>query len=75
MAAHSSILAWENPMDRGAWLTTVHELDTTEQLTHTDCRSLVCFPPENSMVDIIMPISQMSRLGLWDFTELPDENS
>ena len=75
MAAHSSILAWENPMDRGAWQTTVHELDTTEQLTHTDCGSLVCFPPENSMVDIIMPISQMSRLGLWDFTELPDENS
>ena len=24
MAAHSSILAWENPMDRGAWQATVH---------------------------------------------------
>ena len=24
MAAHSSILAWGNPMDRGAWWATVH---------------------------------------------------
>ena len=38
MATHSSILAWRNPMDRGAWWVTVHgvpELDTTERLTHT----------------------------------------
>ena len=26
MAAHSSILAWKNPMDRGAWWTIVHEI-------------------------------------------------
>ena len=24
MEIHSSILAWENPMDRGAWQATVH---------------------------------------------------
>ena len=33
MATHSSILASENPMDRGAWWATVHtvaESDTTE---------------------------------------------
>ena len=24
MAAHSSILAWGNPMDRGAWQATIH---------------------------------------------------
>ena len=24
MATHSSILAWRNPMDRGAWRATVH---------------------------------------------------
>ena len=24
MATHSSILAWENPRDRGAWQATVH---------------------------------------------------
>ena len=36
MATCSSILAWENPMDRGAWWAAVHgaskELDMTEQL-------------------------------------------
>ena len=38
MATHSSILAWKNPMDGGAWQATVNgvaELDTTEQLTLT----------------------------------------
>ena len=28
MATHSSILAWENPVDRGAWRATVHGIDT-----------------------------------------------
>ena len=34
MATHSSILAWENPMDRGTYQATVHavaESDTTTQ--------------------------------------------
>ena len=35
MATHSSILAWENPMDRGAWPAYsprgCEELDTTER--------------------------------------------
>ena len=37
MAAHSSVLAWKNPMDRGAWRATVHgvtESDITEN-AHT----------------------------------------
>ena len=35
MATHSSILAWKNPMDGGAWLATVHgvaESGMTERL-------------------------------------------
>ena len=40
MATHSSILAWripwtEEPGVCGPW--GLNELDTTEQLTHTDC--------------------------------------
>ena len=27
IAAHSSILAWENPMDGGAWWATVHRVE------------------------------------------------
>ena len=33
LATHSRILAWKNPMERGAWQATVHgvaELDMTE---------------------------------------------
>ena len=38
MVAYSSILAWENPMDREAWRVIVHavtkESDMTEQLSN-----------------------------------------
>ena len=41
MATHSSILAWKNPTDRGAWQAATHgvrkELDTTEHA----CRAVV----------------------------------
>ena len=30
MATHSSILAWENPMDRGAWQATVHQASSSQ---------------------------------------------
>ena len=39
MATHSSILAWSNPMNRGAWQATVHrvtkKLDKTEAIKHS----------------------------------------
>ena len=47
MATHSSILAWKNSMDRGAWRATVHEvteLDTTQLLTTAQhkCSIRIC---------------------------------
>ena len=40
MATHSSTLAWENPVDRGAWRVTVHgvtkELDMTWRLNNNN---------------------------------------
>ena len=48
MAAHPSILSLENPMDRGAWQTTVHEgrkeSNMTEQLTLSLTDSSTCYP-------------------------------
>ena len=34
MATHSSILAWPNPMDRGAWWAAVHRV--TKSRTRSD---------------------------------------
>ena len=49
MATHSSILAWENPMDRGAWCTTVYGVagsDAAEQLSmHTHMMKQIFFHP------------------------------
>ena len=38
MVTHSGILAWENPMDRGAWQATVHGItkSQTRLSTHAD---------------------------------------
>ena len=33
MATHSSILAWNNPMDRGGWQATVHGVAKSQPLT------------------------------------------
>ena len=33
MATHSSLLAWNNPTDRGAWWATVSGVSKSEQLT------------------------------------------
>ena len=43
MATHSSTVAWENPVDRGAWRVTVHgvakELDTTWRLNNNNIQA------------------------------------
>ena len=33
MATHSSILAWENPMDSGSWWATVHSIAESYTMT------------------------------------------
>ena len=33
MAAHCSILAWKNPIDRGVWWATVHEVAKESDMT------------------------------------------
>ena len=38
MATHSSILAWENPMNRGAWQATVHGITESQTPLSTQAR-------------------------------------
>ena len=33
MATHSSILAWDNPMDKGTWQATVHGVTKDSDMT------------------------------------------
>ena len=33
MTTYSSILVWKNPMERGAWRATVHEISSQTQLS------------------------------------------
>ena len=47
MATHSSIFAWKNPMDRGAWQTTVRgvtkESDRTQLLNNNLLSTQKCY--------------------------------
>ena len=49
MIAHSSVLAWRIPMDRGAWRVTVRGVSKSQtqlkQLTHTHTPSLLAPSP------------------------------
>ena len=52
MAAHSSILAWRIPMDRGAWQAPVHgvtESDTTDHLSTQSSETFFSFPSKYSL--------------------------
>ena len=48
MAAHSSILAWENPMDRGAWQAVVPGTEPGSPTLQAD--SLLSEPPGNHLI-------------------------
>ena len=36
MATHSNILAWENPMDRGSWQSSVHGIKESDRTEETE---------------------------------------
>ena len=36
MAIHSNILAWENPMDRGSWQSSVHGIKESDRTEETE---------------------------------------
>ena len=40
MAAHSSVLVWRIPMDRGAWRATVHVVAESDMTEHAPIPSL-----------------------------------
>ena len=56
LATHSGILAWKNPMDRGAWQVTDHGLqrvghdlltkETTATVQHRELYSILCNNPD-----------------------------
>ena len=43
MATHSSILAWEIPMDRGAWRTTVHGVEKSQTQLSNEAQHMELF--------------------------------
>ena len=45
MTTHSSFLAWNNPMDRGAWWALVHGV--TKSQTHLSTPALPCYGSRN----------------------------
>ena len=83
MATHSSVLAWENPMDRGAWWATVHgvrknqtQLRDLTWITFRICTSLtdtvtnLSLPPPSHLPSL--PLSLFSFLYcLWFIYSLP----
>ena len=41
IATHSNILVWKNPMDRGAWQTTVHRFAKSQ--TRLNMHTHICY--------------------------------
>ena len=75
MAIHSRILAWDNPMDRRAWWTTVHRVAKSQTqlsvrvLTHTHTHThQVCWgKSEMEAVGAASNSGKSFFLGLGDF--------
>ena len=68
MATHSSILAWKNPMNRGAWWATVHgvtkESDMTERLTdHITAPITTTW----NLLGANIPYGLGSKTQIWEF--------
>ena len=61
MPTHVSILAWENPMDRGAWWATVHGV-TKSQTCLSDGACVLKFSEEHNTVSTLMSYKRKLRL-------------
>ena len=67
METHSSILTWENPMDRGTWWTTAtdhgaeKELDTTQGLNNNIVNLFLLFRVSSILFSIVAVINSQSH--------------
>ena len=67
MAIHSSILAWRNPLDRGAWGATVHRVTKT----WTGLKQLSTHAQVKNNVNICLTLSIKTHIG-WNLSMKSD---
>ena len=63
MATHSSILAWEIPMDRGAWWATVHKV--RHNWSNLACTHSFTTFSQQFLLKLQMPVTSEDRPQLW----------
>ena len=58
MASHSSILAWKNPMDRGAWQVAVHGI----------AKSRTQLSMQRNGIEVAKPFPGIEGYSFWPFS-------